>query len=167
MSASTLRMTYKMGTRDGRGNFKTKWARPRLSCSRQQFPAEILPWWRHSQDESRRPMSVTKVQQRRLNRPWLRLLGCCKQGKNDEGVKLQIQKLRATTSFTLYAASHQIANGFRWGFFAMQNFIHLFGDWHLDAAGASQPNGGLGGKHAFRDRTVHAGDNVGQLAAAP
>src|ERR1700692_2742027 len=30
MSASTLRMTYKMGTRDGRGNFKTKWARPRL-----------------------------------------------------------------------------------------------------------------------------------------
>ena len=49
----------------------------------------------------------------------------------------------------------------------MQNVIHLFGDGHLNSAGASKSDRGLGGEDAFGDRSVHAGNNVGQFAPAP
>ena len=48
----------------------------------------------------------------------------------------------------------------------MQNGIHLLGDRHFDAVSASQPDRGLGGEDTFRDRAVHAGDDVRQFAAA-
>ena len=48
----------------------------------------------------------------------------------------------------------------------MQNVIHLLGDRHLDAAGASQSDRSLRGEHAFRDRAVHAGNDVREFAAA-
>ena len=48
----------------------------------------------------------------------------------------------------------------------MQNGIHLLGDRHLDATSASQSDRSLGGEDAFRDRPVHAGDDVRQFAAA-
>ena len=48
----------------------------------------------------------------------------------------------------------------------MQNGIHLFGDRHFDAMSPSQPDRSLGGEDPFRDRPVHAGDDVWQLAAA-
>src|SRR5450755_1978611 len=48
----------------------------------------------------------------------------------------------------------------------MQNVIHLLSDRHLDAAGASQSDRSLGGEYAFRDRAVHAGNDVREFAAA-
>ena len=48
----------------------------------------------------------------------------------------------------------------------MQNVIHLFGNGHLNAASASQSDRSLGGEHSFCDRAMHAGNDVGQFAAA-
>ena len=48
----------------------------------------------------------------------------------------------------------------------MQNCIHLLSDRHLDSPGPRQSDGGLGGENAFRDRAVHAGDDLRQLAPA-
>jgi hypothetical protein len=45
----------------------------------------------------------------------------------------------------------------------MQNGVHLFGDRHLHAASVRQAYGRGGRKNAFRDHSMHAGNDVWQL----
>ena len=58
---------------------------------------------------------------------------------------------------------HQISYGVLHRFSLLKDRVHLLGNGHFHSRLPSQSDRSIGGEHAFRDHTVHAGDDVLQL----
>src|SRR5690242_15693653 len=70
------------------------------------------------------------------------------------------------SAFTFAGACHQFLNCFFRRFSFVKDGMHLFGDWHLDAARMGETDGGCGGEDSFRDHAMHSLNDLSQLFAA-
>src|SRR5580698_154625 len=65
--------------------------------------------------------------------------------------------------FPLATSCHQFVDGFSRRLSAIQNCVHLSGDWHLHLAESCQLNSRARGKNTLGHHTVHACNDVGQF----
>src|SRR5262249_45121123 len=153
MSTSTLRITYRIGTRFGTNLVNNVARPPPLSGELPTVsPTKILVCSAGSKG---------------------RLEGEC----DYESTMEMVQCFRVTRYgptlcarqmyFAFGASSHQVLDSIMRRFALVQDRVHLLGYRHLDFVLAGKLQGGVGRVNAFCDHAVHAGDDLRQSAPAP